>query len=204
LSELKWYAVAVKPRHEKSASLAFTNKGLESFLPLYQKHHRYRSRARNFELPVFPGYVFCRFDISRCLPVLGTPGVIQILGCGRSPVPLEDEEILSLQTVAGRKLAMQPCPFVREGATVLIKEGPLAGVRGTVMRVQNMVRVVLSVTLLMRSVYVEVDAECLAMEPENSAASGRISSGCMTGTPLIHRPKLWGGGLGTPALGTGS
>jgi transcription antitermination factor NusG len=185
---MRWFAVAVMPRHEKSAATSLEYKGLDTFLPLYRKFHQYKSRTREFDLPVFPGYVFCRFDISRCLPVLGTTGVIQILGCGRTPVPVDEEEMLALQTVATRKLAMEPCPFVQVGETVRIKEGPLAGVRGTVIRVRNMVRVVLSITLLMRSVSVEVDASCLDTD------SGRDvlpSGNLLPGTMPIEVSDAW-------------
>jgi len=165
----QWYAVAVKPRHEKSASSAFEYKGLETLLPLYRRRHQYRSRAREFDLPLFPGYVFCRFDLTRCLPVLGTTGVIQILGYGRTPVPVEEEEILALRTAVNKKLPMQPFPYAQVGERARIKEGPLAGVSGIVVRVQNTLRIVLSITLLMRSVLVEVDSDALTMEPKQES-----------------------------------
>jgi transcription antitermination factor NusG len=178
-SSLQWYAVAVMPRHEKSASAAFEHKGLEAFLPLYRRRHQYRSRTREFDLPVFPGYVFCRFDLRLCLPVLGTAGVIQILGYGRTPVPVDEKEISALRTAINQKLPLEPYPFLQVGERVRIKEGPLAGAWGTVVRVQNRWRIVLSVTLLMRSVLVEVDADSLAVEltPEFQSAAAHTLPG---------------------------
>jgi transcription antitermination factor NusG len=137
------------------------NKGHKTFLPLYMKQHRYVRRVREFQLPLFPGYVFCRFDVQNRMPVLVTPGVIQILGSGRTPIPVEESEISALQRAVDSRLSIQPHPFLQTRDKVRITEGPLAGIEGVVMRTEHPLRIVLSVTLLKRSVLVEVDAASL-------------------------------------------
>ena len=93
----QWFALAVKPRFDKSVAQALEMKGYETLLPLYKKHHKYGTRSKFSELPLFPGYVCCRFDLQSRLPILTTPGVIQVLGAGNMPVPLADVEVGALQ-----------------------------------------------------------------------------------------------------------
>src|SRR5690242_12911765 len=82
----QWFALAVKPRFDKAVAQALESKGYETLLPLYKKHHKYRARSKIAELPLFPGYVCCRFDVLTRLPILTTPGVIRVLGAGNMPI----------------------------------------------------------------------------------------------------------------------
>src|SRR5581483_4432455 len=93
----QWFALAVKPRFEKAVAKTLESRNYESFLPMYRKQHPYRTRSQDAELPLFPGYVCCRFDIRQRLPILTTPGVIQVLGNANIPSALPDHEITSLQ-----------------------------------------------------------------------------------------------------------
>jgi transcriptional antiterminator NusG len=152
----RWFALAVKPRFDKAVARALEVKGYETLLPLYKKHHQYRACSKDSELPLFPGYVCCRFDIQTRLPILTTPGVIQVLGAGNCPIPLSDLEIYSLQAVLKAQLPVQPIPFVDAGQRVRINGGVLAGIEGIVLRLKPSLRLVLSITLLQRSVLLEI------------------------------------------------
>jgi transcription antitermination factor NusG len=167
----EWYALAVKPRHDKAVSKTLENKGYQTLVPLYKQRRRYATRSKDSTLPLFPGYVFCRFDCQARLPVLTTPGVIQILGAGRVPTPVDETEMTSLQTALQLRLAAQPVPFLHTGQKVRITEGALAGVEGIVLGFKQCLRLVLSITLLRRSVVLEIDRDCVGLEhlnmPEN-------------------------------------
>jgi transcription antitermination factor NusG len=153
-----WFALYVKPRHEKVVTRLLTCEGLESFLPLYTRRHMYETRSKDNELPLFPGYVFCRFDVLKRTPILATTGVLSIVGIGRSPTPIDDVEIQSLQTATKARLSLEPCDFFPSGRRVRITRGALADVEGTVVQVKNATRLVLSISLLQRSVQVDIDA----------------------------------------------
>ena len=66
---------------------------MECFLPLYKSIRRWSDRKKEFEQPLFPGYLFCRFDFENRRPVVVTPGVQQIVGSRRAPVPVEESEL---------------------------------------------------------------------------------------------------------------
>jgi transcription antitermination factor NusG len=157
-----WYALVCRPRHEKAVATALGMKELECFVPLYRAMHRWSDRQKELQLPLFPGYAFCRFDVDRKIQVVSTPGVRSVVGNGRMPLPIDDAEIEHLQTVVGSGLQVNPCAFLQAGDKARVECGPLRGVEGVVVRVKNRDRMVVSVTLLQRSVSVEVDRDWLS------------------------------------------
>ena len=159
----KWFALGVTSRHEKIVSQLLRHKGYDTFLPCYVRRHQYGRRTREFELPLFPGYLFCRLDPAARLPILTTPGVLRLIGAGRVPVAVEDDEILSLQKAVDAGVSMMPYPFWQTGQKGRVSFGPLAGIEGIVMNARHPVRLVLSVGLLQRSVLLEIDSDCVAL-----------------------------------------
>jgi transcription antitermination factor NusG len=155
----QWLAVAVKPRFDKAVARILESKGFQTFLPLYKKQRLHGSRRKESLLPLFPGYVFCRFHALTRLPVLTTPGVTQILSAGNTPLPVTETEIASLQTAIQARVPLQPFPFLKTGQKVRINKGALAGIEGIVMSSQQYVRLVISITLLQRSVLLEIDRD---------------------------------------------
>ena len=165
----EWFAIGVAPRHEKAVSQLLDHKGYETFLPLYSRRHQYERRAREFQLPLFPGYLFCRVDPAVRLPILTTPGVRHFLGAGRVPIPVEEAEITALQRAVLSGISMAPHAFWRIGQKGRIASGPLEGVEGIVMDTRKPLRLLLSVTLLQRSVILEIDADCVVAENSREA-----------------------------------
>jgi transcription antitermination factor NusG len=159
----QWFALVVKPRFDKSVARALTLKGYDTLVPLYRKYHNYGKRSREFELPLFPGYVCCRFDARTRLSILTTPGVLRVLGNGNMLTPLSEVEVNSLQTAMRARLPVQPFPFLNEGQRVRINSGALAGVEGIVLGPRPKLRLVLSITLLQRSVLLEIDRESVCV-----------------------------------------
>lgn len=155
-----WYALQVQSRLAATASAALHGKGYEEFLPLYRSRRQWSDRMKQVDLPLFPGYLFCRFDPrERLVPVLTTPGVIGIVSAGKSPVPVAEEEIEAVRRVVHSGLAAIPCPYLSLGARIYIEAGPLAGLEGIVTDAEKTLRLVVSVTMLQRSVAVEIDRQ---------------------------------------------
>jgi transcription antitermination factor NusG len=154
-----WFALTVKPRHEKAAATYLDRKGLEAYLPTYRAKRRWSDRVKEITTPLFPGYVFCRFDPVHRLPILKIPGVGAVVGSGSTFHPVEERELANIRTLLASGMHCQPWPFVKVGETVSVERGPLAGVEGIVTRVKNEYRLVISVSLLQRSVVVEIDRD---------------------------------------------
>jgi transcription antitermination factor NusG len=175
LSAPRWYALTVKPRHDKAVAHALEKKGYETLAPTYRKRHVYGSRSKETDLPLFPGYVFCLVDVSKRLPVIVTPGVIQFVGAGRSPIPIDETEISSLRQALLAGAALQPYPYLQAGHRVRIEEGALAGVQGVVVSLKQGPRVVLSITLLQRSVLLEIDSGSVSLEDSRPRAARQVA-----------------------------
>ena len=156
-----WFALAVVPRKEKVTAETLRMKGYENFLPLYTVRRQWSDRVQNVSLPLFPGYIFSRFDPAVRLPILKIPSVLSIVGLGKTPEPIPEIEIGALQTVCKAGIHAVPCPFLTVGAKVRMNEGPLAGVEGILVEAKE-TRLILSVSLLQRSIAVEVDREWIA------------------------------------------
>jgi transcription antitermination factor NusG len=153
-----WYALQVKPRFEKVVETQLQYKGYEVLLPVHTSTRKWSDRTKSISLPIFPSYVFCRFDINARLPILITPGVNSVVGAGKLPIAIDDTEIQSLCQLVKSGLRPEPSPYIREGEPVRIENGPLEGLTGIVVRTSGHDRLILSVTLLQRSVAVEVDS----------------------------------------------
>jgi len=154
----RWYAIRVQSKFESVASEVLLSKGYEAFLPLYRSVRRWSDRKKTLQLPLFPGYLFCRFNPGdRMLPIITTPGVIGVISAGRTPLPIKDDEIVGLQLMLRSGVEPEPWPYLGCGAKVLIERGPLAGLEGIVVQNLSQWRVVVSVELLQRSVAAEID-----------------------------------------------
>ncbi len=152
-----WYALSVRSRHEKRAATMLAQKGYPTVLPLYKCKRPRPGRWREVQLPLFPGYVFCLFNPQERLPILVTPGVLHVIGVGRRPVPVEESEIEALRRFVLSSLHALPWPYLQEGQSVYIADGPLQGITGVLITVKNTHRLVLSVTILQRSMAVEIE-----------------------------------------------
>jgi transcription antitermination factor NusG len=158
-ARLPWFALRVKPRFEKLVATVARNKGFEEFLPLYHSRRRWSDRYTTVELPLFPGYVFCRLNPEHRLPLLTIPGALHFVGIGKIPAPVDEGEIAAIQAALRSGLFAEPWPFLDVGQRVRIEEGPLADLEGILIRVRKQHRLVISVTLLNRSVAVEVERD---------------------------------------------
>ena len=157
MTALPWYALQVRPRFEKIIASTLLNKGYEGFLPLYRHRSRWSDRMKEVQLPLFPGYLFCRLDLNHRLPVMVTPGVMHIVGIGSTPHPVEEDEIASLQSIVISGLQPEPRSYLNIGERVRVEIGPLSGTEGILLSLKGSTRLVVSVSLLQRSVSVEVD-----------------------------------------------
>jgi transcription antitermination factor NusG len=156
-----WYALQVKPRFEKHVTGQLSGKGYETFLPSYVAKRKWSDRVKSLSLPLFPGYVFCRFDVHSRLPILVTPGVMSVVGVGKTPAPIEDTEMLAIRQVIDSGVPAQRWPYLNCGEMVRVESGPLEGLTGIVVRMKGTEHLVVSVSLLMRSVSVEIDRDSI-------------------------------------------
>lgn len=152
-----WYALRVKQRYENLANGVLRNRGFETFLPLYHARRQWSDRIKVVDLPLFPGYVFCSFDLESRLPVLTAPGVYAIVGFGNRPTPVDSNELAAVRAAVDCRMPAEPYVYLNSGTRVVIHNGPLQGIEGIVIRDKDQDRLVISISLLRRSVAVTID-----------------------------------------------
>lgn len=157
----RWYALQVRTRWESSTAMLLSGKGYQTFLPTYKTRKRWKGRIREVDSALFSGYVFCHFDAQKRLPILVTPGVISVVGQGRIPLPVDDGEIAALQTVVSSGFRAEPWPYLELGQQIRIESDALMGLEGILIHFKGNHRIVVSVSLLRRSVALEIDRSCV-------------------------------------------
>jgi transcription antitermination factor NusG len=158
-----WFALQVRMRYEVGVADHLKGKGYEWFLPLYKARRRWSDRIREVDAPLFPGYLFCRFNPHNRLPILKTPGVTQIVGYNHVPVPVDEQEIEAIRRLVASGVPKSPCAYLEVGSRVRIEAGALRGLEGILMELKGKRRLVLSITLLRRSVAVEIDSDAVSV-----------------------------------------
>jgi transcriptional antiterminator RfaH len=156
-----WFTIQTRPKREWTARECLTSKGYECFLPSYRQRKRWADRFVERELPLFPSYLFCRFDLRATAAigrVVSTPGVWRIVGFGGKPLAADDQEIEALQRAIDGRLPTEPWNRIPTGARVRVETGPLAGVEAITLPHSNNRKLVLSVSLLQRTVIVTLES----------------------------------------------
>jgi transcription antitermination factor NusG len=174
-NSVSWFALQIRSRWEGTTAGLLRGKGLETLLPTYTAKRKWSDRFKVVELPLFPGYVFCRFDVHDRLPVLITPGVISVVGRGKTPIAVDDAQILSVQAAIGSGIRMEPWPYVEIGERVRIKDDVLNGMEGILTSFKGSHRVVISVTLLRRSVALDIDRSRITPLGSPRTAAGGVA-----------------------------
>jgi len=160
--EPHWFAAYTCAQHEKRVAAESGMREVEHFLPLYSSVRRWKDRRVQLESPLFPGYVFVRLALRDRLRVLQIPSVVRLVGFNSQPTALPDTEIEIMRSGLSQSLRAEPHPFLAVGRRVRITGGPFAGLEGVLKRKKNSLRVVVSLSLIQRSVAVDVDVADVA------------------------------------------
>jgi transcription antitermination factor NusG len=160
-----WYAIRVKSNRERVTADALRGKDLEVLLPT---HRDSCTGKPQLEIPLFPGYLFCRFDVHNRLPVLTVPGVVHIVGLGNVPLPIDSIEIAGVRALIQSPFRVTPFPYPPIGRRVEIQAGPLRGVEGVILAHKGEDKMVISVTLLQRSIAVALERDWVRPMPADA------------------------------------
>jgi transcription antitermination factor NusG len=151
-----WYVAYTQPRHEKTVDRHLKLRNLETYLPLYREIRNWNGRRAEVTSPLFPGYIFVKPGLVDRSKVLEHSSVVCFVNFGGRSATIADEEIDALKGSLARRHA-EPFPYLAVGKRVKIQEGPLAGLRGTVLRRKGRMRMIVSVDFLQRSIAVDLE-----------------------------------------------
>jgi transcription antitermination factor NusG len=158
-----WNALHTRYQHEKKVEALLSAKGFQTFLPTYESTRRWKDRNKRGEEALFPGYLFVANASSEDrLRVVATPGVCAIVSVAGVPAAISNQEIETIRKTVSDPAKVEPHPYLNGGDLVEVQWGPLAGVKGTLIRKRDSYRLVVSVEILGRAAAVEIDASCVA------------------------------------------
>ena len=127
---LSWYVVQSKPREESRAEHFLREKSLLTYLPRMELVSVNGSRSAVVEKPLFPGYIFCRFDPEESLAyVRWTKGVAKILPESVNPVPVDNEIVDAIRSLEQKDGIIRKKPLSKNDR-IRIAHGPMRGVLG--------------------------------------------------------------------------
>jgi transcription antitermination factor NusG len=154
-----WFALQVRTRSERFCAALLRQKGYIEFVPLVPNigaHNRAASKGRLYYKVLYPGYIFCKFDPTIHAHLVTTAGVIRIVGNGRTPLPISDQEIVNIQLIVASGIPTYDWPFLKVGDQVRIEGGPLRGAEGILIQQRCTQRLIVSIDILGRSTAVEL------------------------------------------------
>ena len=173
----RWYALRVRPNSERRTVAALEAKGFEAIVPLCWRYRTWANRLRKVQRAMIPGYVFVRFEAQLRMPILTVPGVCYIVGTRSGPVPVDPDELVVIRRIADSPAMSEPWPFLSVGQTVSLEGGPLRGIYGRLISQGKNLKVIVSISLLQRSVAVEVDRCWVRPSSESANRAAAVAAG---------------------------
>jgi transcription antitermination factor NusG len=171
-----WFALFVRTKYERTVDKTLNDKGYETYVPCCAVRRKWADRIKTAQVPLFPNYVFCRFDPAHRFPIVSTPEVYSVVGAGKTPTPIPDEEIAAIRRVVLSGTGIIASSTFEPGEPVVVVSGPLRGLQGTVVRVRNEWRLVVMVSLLQRGVATEISRDDVKSVRDCKGTLPRIGS----------------------------
>jgi len=153
-----WYAIRTRPRFERAVCHALDLAGLDSYAPIYSERVRWSDRVKIVDRPLFPGYIFSRFDASIGLDCLDIYGVVHVLPNNLRPLAIPDDEIRSIQIVCDSAMPLSEAEW-QPGEVLTVERGPLKGARGVVVRNREKATLTVQIEMLGRAVSVTLPVQ---------------------------------------------
>ena len=153
----KWIAVYTKPRHEKTVENELLKKGFEVYLPLLKQRRKWSDRKKWVEFPLFRSYIFVKTEIKNALFVLQTLGVVKVVKFGGEVAVIQNDSIQAIKLMIEGGYSPEATDYFVKGDPVEVKDGPLKGLVGEVIRVDNHDRLLVRVDAIQHSVSVQIN-----------------------------------------------
>ena len=160
----RWYVVQTKPHQEGIAERSLQRLGFETFSPQLKQSKPYRGSRRSVIGPLFPGYLFVRFNIDLHFRAVNfAQGTLKVVAFGAAPARVDDDTIDALKARLYDGFVDAPSSLFSPGQTVTIQEGPLRGLEAVFEReMSDRQRAILLLQALSYQARVVVELESVA------------------------------------------
>ena len=161
---LAWYVCYTRARHEHQVAQRLTQRGFESYVPLFPRIRQWKDRKKVVMWPLFPGYVFVRCTREDVSGVVSIAGVVSAVGSGGHPTPVRMSELESVRLLVKQLSEMDDEPErvpLEPGRPVRVAQGPLQGVEGVVVERRGRKYLVVTLSAIGRGLAVQINEELL-------------------------------------------
>jgi len=134
-----WYAVQTKPREESRANDNLRAWGVETMMPVIREAAYHPMRGTSWRVkPLFPGYLFARFDLAKSLArIRYTRGVQSVVTLGGTPTMVPDDIIDTIRARIGADGLVRLVTDLKPGDRIRVQGGILRGFSGVFQADQN-------------------------------------------------------------------
>lgn len=161
----RWYVARTKPQSERKALSNLLQQGFNAYMPRYLKRRSHARRVDWVAAPLFPRYLFVRFDaaVVRWRAISSTIGVDRLICVEERPLAVPDgvvEDIRARESVEGY-VPLGGWRRFERGERVKILTGAMADLIGRFDCVSDEERVFVLLDMLGRQVRVRVAPDSL-------------------------------------------
>ncbi len=153
-----WYAIHTRSKQERVVATRLTGSGISSYLPVVREVRRWSDRKKIIELPLFTCYLFVRLELTspRRYDLLATAGILRLIGANGAGEAIPDDQIEAIRIMLENDINPKPCPFLKVGQRVRVRDGALAGVEGILSTRNGEDELVISIDAMERSLAIKV------------------------------------------------
>ncbi|MAO55733.1 MAG: transcriptional activator RfaH [Rhodospirillaceae bacterium] len=129
---MTWFLVYTQAQKESLARRHLEAQGFHIYLPQYRKRRRHARRIDTVLAPLFPRYLFVKFDPQRdrWRSINGTFGVQYVLSEGPQPTPIPDEIVAAIRRQEEGGIVQIREHSFKKGQRLRVVTGPFADLEG--------------------------------------------------------------------------
>jgi transcriptional antiterminator RfaH len=159
----EWFILQFKSNSHHQAAKNLTRQGFETFLPLHKTTSRKLSRFINTSKPLFPGYMFIRFDKakSKWHKINNTYGVSRLITFNSTLKSIPNSFVDSLMKRYDLSGELLPIQKLKKGDRVTVLKGPFANFVATVEKYEDDHRIWVLMDLMGRMSKIEAKTDTL-------------------------------------------
>ena len=152
-----WYALYVNTRHEKKIALKLLEQGIEAYTPVAKKMQQWSDRKKRVEFPMLSGYIFVKIDLIDKEKILHTPRVLGFIKFNGLEANIRESEINILKSIelTGYDITVDVIEL-KMSDDVEITQGPLKGLAGKIVHIQNEDYISIELNSIKQSIRVKV------------------------------------------------
>jgi len=161
----EWFVLQFKSNSHHIAAKNLNRQGFETFLPLYETTSRRTSRFMNTSKPLFPGYMFIKFDRAESVwhKINNTIGVSRLITFNsilKSIPTIIVDHLMKRCDLSGKLI---PIKKLKKGDHVTVLKGPFANFIATVEKYETDQRIWILMDLMGRKAKIQTPSDNLTL-----------------------------------------